>query len=1512
MTERIRGLSIGLDLDSTGLDRSLGTIKRSFKDLNSSLKTNMNNFKYTEKSVDSYKTTIRELDKAMQAQKQNVDGLKKKMDQLTQAGKSHTAEASKVRQEYNKQADALNALGKQFENTKNDFMEFHKEQTAANTQLGKTAKMFDNLGGKMTGIGDSMKNIGTNMSLYVTAPIAAGFGASVKTAADFESQMDRVGAIAAASKEDLKAMTDQAVKLGATTSLSASEVAKGMEELAAMGFSTNEIMGAMPGVIAAAEASGADMAQTSKVMASTMNAFGLEADKSTHIADVLAQTANQSAADITDMEYALKYAAAPAKALGMSFEETSAGIGMMVDAGLKGEQAGTTLRGALLGLLDPSKENSKLMNKMGIEITDSEGNFVGLSKLIENMQSSMKGLTKTQKAATLSQLVGKEAVSGMLVLMEQGPDKITKMTNGLKNADGASQKAAAAMKDNLKGSLDQLGGAFESLGITIGTIIAPALRKLADGVSFVVGKLTGMPTWLQTIVVIFGGLAAAIGPVVFGIGAFITVIGGAMNTLAPFLTAASKAGGIFSLISSKVTPLLTRIPMLTSAFSVLTGPVGIAIAVIAALGVAFVTAYKKSETFRNIVNKAMNGVKVAFERVKQVVGGFFQLFQGNGSEGVISLSKILSPTVVVGLTRFADVLKNTFNAIKTVVLGAVGVISDAFGKMKNTITGVMQLFQGNGSEGVITLSKILPPGLVVGITQFVDGLKKNLFAAFNAIKGFALSIGNTLKTFWNQNGATIKQVLTNIFNFIKFIVGSWLGIFKTILGAIGAVVKFVFQKVLVPVISVALKAIWAIMKFIWPAVKMLIVSTWDNIKNVINAALKIILGVIKVFSGLFTGNWKKMWSGIKMIFSGALTFVWNFIQLTLLGKVMKVAKVFIGLFKGVFKGGLDFIRAIFQKILIAIFSFVKKIFGNMKSYFGDIMSGLSKMFSNAWSFIRTNTVNTVTNLFTRTKGVFVRLWNTVKSIMTTIKSFMANSWLFIRNKAVEMASGLWNRVRTTFNNMKNGLKGIIDTIKGHITGMTGAVKKGVNGLVKGINKVGKVIGLPAIPQFSTGTSNQQALVRNGKIAQGTMAIVGDKGRGNGKGGFRREIIEYPNGNRVLTPDRDTMTYLPKNSKVYSGEQTQSMLPQFNLGTDLWNGVKGGASWVGSKLATGYDAVKSIGKGFMDKIGDVMDFASKPGKLFEKIIGALGFDGFKNMKGGFIGDFARGLFTKMKSAVVKMLKGGLDGFGGVGKGGVLDPSMINYHFGRTAAYTAATGRPYHEGVDFPFVYQKIGTPMSGTVQRQSFMHGGYGNWVKVVAGAVELIFAHLKDFSATPPSGTKIKAGQTIGLTGDTGFSTGPHLHFGRRVNGVDVDPEPWLKSLKSKGGFTKSADKNQFATGGLIKNAGWYNIAEAGYPEWVIPTDPARRSEAMAMIAMAANQIQGNATVGNKRPSQMNMTNAVDDLLINAVLEQNDYLREIMRLVTGIEAKPPIDGRGLAKGLDREIKSMNRLRERYV
>ncbi|GEQ04572.1 phage tail tape measure protein [Staphylococcus gallinarum] len=453
----------------------------------------------------------------------------KEYEELTKTILEHDKNLSNATIKVNNECAALNKLENTVGKVTDEMKAFHKEQLISNSQFTKTANRADQLSNKFGNMSGKMKDVGRTMTMGVTTPVTLGFGAAIKTSADFEAGMSRVGAIAQASGKDLKAMKSEAMELGAKTSKSASEVSKGMEELAALGFNAKQTMAAMPGVISAAEASGADMAETATVMASSINSFNLKAKDSSHVADVLAVAANDSAADVKYMGEALKYAGTPAHSLGVSLEDTSAAIEVMSNAGLEGSQAGTVLRASFIRLANPTGKAAALMKEMGIHLTDNKGKFVGMGDLIGQFKMRLQGMNKEQKLATISQIVGTEAASGFLAMVDAGPKKIDKFSNSLKNSDGASKKAAKQMRDNLKGSIEQLKGAFETLGIQIGNDLTPAIRAGARFVTKFTEGFTKLPGWVRKSTIGLTLFAAAIGPVILAGGVLAGVISKAMH-----------------------------------------------------------------------------------------------------------------------------------------------------------------------------------------------------------------------------------------------------------------------------------------------------------------------------------------------------------------------------------------------------------------------------------------------------------------------------------------------------------------------------------------------------------------------------------------------------------------------------------------------------------------------------------------------------------------------------------------------------------------------------------------------------------------------------------------------------------------------------------------------------------------------------------------------------------------------------------------------------------------------
>lgn len=425
---------------------------------------------------------------------------------LKKSEKSMKAQVASMAAEYRKQGmSASDAFKKAWSEIKRGSLASASTAKREFSEMGQSAEQAASHAERewkssSTGIGSAISKIGSLASkglkvatVAITGTAAALGGvaaAAIKVGSDFESQMSRVKAISGATGEEFEQLKAQAMQLGADTSFSASQAAEGMENLAAAGFTTSEIMSAMPGLLNLAAASGEDLASSSDIAASTLRGFGLAASDAAHVADVLAANANRTNSSVADTGEAMKYIAPLARAAGLSLEETAAAIGIMANAGVNGSQAGTSLRGALSRLSKPTKDMSEAMDELGISFYDSNGKMKSLTEQVGMLRQATEGMTDEQKNNYLVTLYGQEALSGMLALINEGEGSLGELTNAYKNCDGAAQEAAETMQDNLPGALEQLSGSAETLGLAFYNSVADNLKNAANTATESINNIT--------------------------------------------------------------------------------------------------------------------------------------------------------------------------------------------------------------------------------------------------------------------------------------------------------------------------------------------------------------------------------------------------------------------------------------------------------------------------------------------------------------------------------------------------------------------------------------------------------------------------------------------------------------------------------------------------------------------------------------------------------------------------------------------------------------------------------------------------------------------------------------------------------------------------------------------------------------------------------------------------------------------------------------------------------------
>lgn len=551
--------------------------------------TNTKQLKTYLRGVDS---SLKAVEKSISGQGNKVKALRSVYNETGQALKGYQALLVKQTENYNTLKSNIGDVASATEKQKNQLLgartammdtaakisELQGRLQSLATEINIFSRMgsaMTNFGDKLTTLGSGAVNLGSTLTGAITTPLVGIGVAAMTTFGNFEQQMNRVKAISGATGGQFDQLKQRAVELGASSVFSASEVAQAMENMASAGMNVNDIYSASAGVMDLAAVSGRDMGLAAEAVASAMNQFGIAGENATHVADVYAKAAADTNAETVDMAEAMKYAGPVMSSLNSSFEETAAAIGIMSNAGIKGSQAGTTLRTAMQRLAAPTDVASKLMQSLGISAYNSEGQMKPISELLPHLQERLSGLSEEQRNNALNTLFGKESLSGMLALLDSAGPEFDGVVSGLQNSNGAAKEMADTMNSGLSGSIENLKGKLETAAITVSERFAPYIEQLADKVGELTEWFTNLSEEQQDQIIKWGLVAAAAGPalVVFG------KIAGTLGTT--FKALGTVSSGIGKLVG-KVAPLITNFAGMetaavgaTGATSGLAGAVGL-------------------------------------------------------------------------------------------------------------------------------------------------------------------------------------------------------------------------------------------------------------------------------------------------------------------------------------------------------------------------------------------------------------------------------------------------------------------------------------------------------------------------------------------------------------------------------------------------------------------------------------------------------------------------------------------------------------------------------------------------------------------------------------------------------------------------------------------------------------------------------------------------------------------------------------------------------------------------
>lgn len=916
MANRIKGITVEIGGDTTGLDKALKTVNTSIRSTQSALKDVNRLLKLDPSNTELLSQKQRLLKDAIAATKEKLDSLKVAQEQA-----KRQLENGELGQ------DKYDALQREIVETEEELRRLQQEAATTNTALSK----IDVAGQKMETVGNSIAGAGKKM-MGVTTVIGGVGVAAVKTAADFDSAMSQVAAVSGATGKDFDALRNKAREMGAKTKFSATEAAEAMNYMAMAGWKTEDMLDGIEGVMNLAAASGEDLATTSDIVTDALTAFGLSAKDSGHFADILAAASSNANTNVSMMGETFKYCAPIAGALGFSAEDTAEAIGLMANAGIKSSQAGTALRTIMNNLAGDVKISGKAIGDVTIATTNADGSMRDLSDILADCRSAFGNLTESEKAQAAESLVGKNAMSGFLALMNAGQGDIDKLSSAIDNCDGSAEKMAMTMQDNLAGQLTILKSQLQELAISFGDILMPAIRSIVSKLQGFVDKLNGMDEGTKRTIVTIALLVASIGPLLVIIGTAISKIGVAMQGFVKLANGISK----LKIAIQGGTGVLGK---LGAALGGISAPVLAVVAVIAVLVAAFVHLWKTNEGFRDAIIGTWN-------RIKDTISGFCQ--------GIVDRLNALG----FQFTDIVDVLKTAWDGFCQILApifeGVFNNIANILSTVTGVITGILDvfigIFTGNWSQAWTGVKEIFS-SIWNGISSFFTNI-------LNVIKGVADVVLGWFGTSWNEVWTNIKTFFEGIWNSIAtFFTTIWETLKNVVtvgIMAIGSILSAAFDIITLP------------FRFIWENCKEIIISVWDAIKSKVTTVIHAVASVIST-----------VMNAIKTVFST----VWNAIKTVVTTVVNAIKSVVTTVFNAIKNTATTVWNAIKTAVTTpvnAIKSTVTTVFNSVKSTVSSIFNGIKSTATSVWNGIK----SAITTPIEAAK-------NKVKSVVDAIKGFFS-------------------------------------------------------------------------------------------------------------------------------------------------------------------------------------------------------------------------------------------------------------------------------------------------------------------------------------------------------------------------------------------------------------------------------------------------------------------------------------------------------------------------------------------
>lgn len=875
MAETIKGINVVIGAETSGLGKALADVNKKSRDIQSELKQVEKLLKFDPGNTELLAQKQKLLASSVSNTQEKLSRLRQVQEQVNQQfarGDITEGQYRAFQREVAKTEQELQNLNNRLEDTTRVI----GEQGRQVSKLGQDYKeSFEQAQQAMGNSFEQMKKVGAGVTAF-GGLVAGALGVAVKSAADFEQGMANAYSVMdPAEVNKFRSELEQlAITMGADTKYSATEAAQGIEELIKAGVKVQDVMnGGLSGALSLATAGELELADAAEIASTALNAFKSDSLSVQDAADILAGAANASATSVSELKFGLSQSASVAASVGLSFKDTATALAAFAQNGLKGSDAGTSLKTMLMRLqpttadayatfkdlglltLDTSKAMEYLA-KQGIKpaemsidgITqalatymaradgaktvtgkyfkqakemaeangwvyssfyDANGSLKDMSEIAGLLNEKMSGLNDMQRQAAMNTMFGSDAIRAGNILYKEGAEGIDAMAAAMDKID--AQMVAAQKMDTLKGALEELSGAMETAQITIGQALIPALRTVAGVMQSVVDVFNRFPEGVKTFIAIAGAITAALALIV-----------GPLLILAGFIP--QIAAGL---------AMLT--PMFTALWTAITGPIGIVVAAIAAVAVGLTYLYKTNETARDALNTAWQAIKSAAEAVFGALKSFWATWGGE----------------ITGL----------FNTLWAGVKLVFNTVMQALSEVVKSIFAGIKSFWATWGNDITTFFKATWAALTL--------MFNTVFKAYFELVKF---IFNEIKAFWDKWGSTITAAFKGVFEILKTVIGTAINVILTVIKSVFNGIK-AFWDTWGGVITNSFKTVLNVVKTVFK-------GAWDAIKIVVDTAIGVISGIIKTWLAIFKGDWsgaweaakgvtKTVWEGIKGIFSTA-------------------------------------------------------------------------------------------------------------------------------------------------------------------------------------------------------------------------------------------------------------------------------------------------------------------------------------------------------------------------------------------------------------------------------------------------------------------------------------------------------------------------------------------------------------------------------------------------------------------------------------------------------------------